>query len=60
MFHIVEPEAVVTYWSRDPHDLITKKAQSALAAAISRIQWDDIISGRGSPDIASDVRVRRF
>ncbi|VDL59703.1 unnamed protein product [Hymenolepis diminuta] len=56
VFHIVEPEAAVTYWSRNPHDFISKKAETALVAAVARIQWDDIISGHGSPDIASDVR----
>ncbi|KAM7541949.1 hypothetical protein Aperf_G00000000101 [Anoplocephala perfoliata] len=60
VFLIVEPEAVVTYWSRDPHDLIMKKAQSALAAAVSRIQWNDVISGRGSPDIASDGSLNSY
>ncbi|KAM3174584.1 hypothetical protein ACTXT7_010259 [Hymenolepis weldensis] len=56
VFHIVEPEAAVTYWSRNPHDFISKRAETALVAAVARIQWDDIISGHGSPDIASDVR----
>nr|CDS32192.2 stomatin [Hymenolepis microstoma] len=56
VFHIVEPEAAVTYWSRDPHNLISKRAETALVSAVARIQWDDIISGHGSADIASDVR----
>ncbi|EUB59348.1 stomatin-related protein [Echinococcus granulosus] len=56
VFHIVEAELAVNYWARDPRDLVLKKAQSALLAAVCRINWSDIVSGHALPDIACDVR----
>lgn len=60
VYHIIEIELAVTYWARDPRNLVLEKAQPALLAAICRMNWSDIVSGHASSDIACDIRVLRL
>ncbi|KAL5105514.1 Stomatin-like protein 1 [Taenia crassiceps] len=56
VYHIIEVESAVTYWARDPRNLVLEKAQPALSTAICRMNWSDIVSGHALSDIACDIR----
>ncbi|VDK44211.1 unnamed protein product [Taenia asiatica] len=56
VYHIIEVELAVTYWARDPRNLVLQKAQPALSSAICRMNWCDIVSGHALSDIACDIR----
>ncbi|KAL5961754.1 Stomatin-like protein 1 [Taenia solium] len=60
VYHIIEVDLAVTYWARDPRNLVLQKAQPALSSAICRMNWCDIVSGHALSDIACDIRVCLF